>query len=108
MLKQGHILIAVVAIVLAGCAGKPFKYHAIDDMKQGPGVFTNEENGYTVFDTEKKQVAAVSVEAQDGEAFRDFQDYKKWKRQPSSVNQQKEFQEWREWKAYRAWKDKQQ
>ena len=112
MFKRKYLLIAVAVGTLSACAGKPFDYHPIDEMKQGPGVFTTEEDGLTLFDTESRNSgnntgADVTPNAEIAD-FREFQEYQKWRRHQGKREEQIEFKEWREWKEYKEWKAQQQ
>jgi len=125
------ILVGIVGFTLVlGCAdAKPFKYHSGNEIPEGPGVLTREKGEFTIYDSNKKQPAAIeqaqpvsatpapATVPEEGEAFRQFQEWKKeqsefesfqqWKRSQQGAKEYQEFQEWKRWKEYQRWNDKQ-
>ena len=43
-------LALALALALAACAGaKPFEYHPIDEIPEGPGLFTGEDGEWVIY-----------------------------------------------------------
>ena len=80
-----------LAAALGGCGAAPFDYHAADDIKQGPGLFTGSEGAF-VFRPGQAKPAAASSEAEE---------FERWKGSAEGSAEYREFQDWREW---REWK----
>ena len=120
--------IGLFLFVFNACGGKPFDYHPGTEIPKKPGVFSKEEDGLVIYDSNKKKDEAASGEiqavgdqtsptpsGQSGigeervEDYKEFQEYQEWKERKKSrenADDLKEFQEWREWKSYQEWKKK--
>ncbi len=44
------ILMVLASVVLAGCAhSQPYEYHRIDEIPEGPGLFSGEDGEFTIY-----------------------------------------------------------
>ena len=105
--------ICLTLLLFFGCAGKSFEYEKADSMKEGPGVFSKDPEGFTLYDSnadksaEKSQTTsdagtkATDAEsaggtaqktATDPEEYREFQEFQQWKQEKA------EFEEYRKWR----------
>lgn len=118
MFKLGQVSIALLLAALVGCAGQPFDYHATDEIKQGPSVFSKEEDGFTLYSTERgnkpggtdtsdRNKEEAGIDTREFSEFQEYQEYKEWKRRRGNSVEHKDFKEWQEWKAYQKWKQQQ-
>ena len=98
-----YLLISITALAVVGCGGKPFTYYPISEMKPGPGVFTDEVDGYTLYDS-SKAVSSNDIENNEDD-YREYQEYQKWRRERGNAT---ELEDFKEWQKYRRWKEKQQ
>lgn len=109
MIRNASWLVLVVFLV--GC-GTPFDYQPVSEIPKGPGFFSRQEGGITLYsDKEKANVPAAktasSTAPEDFREFQDYQEFQRWKASTKDNPEYREFQDWREWKVYRAWKGQQ-
>ncbi len=121
-----YLLAGLVLILLAGCAGKNFEYQPGTEIPKGPGVFTDEEEGKTIYKSkerlfkkseEDKGSSEVKTEAKDSDEYQEFQKWKQeseefkqfqeWKNTKEGSSEYQEFLEWKKWREYRKWKESQ-
>ncbi len=118
-------LIALLAIVMTGCAAKRFEYRSATEIPEGPGMLSGEKGAFVLYSDSDVQggvataapnassssaasaTAATSAPATDAER-REFEEFKRWKEANRDSAEYREFREWQEWKAFQAWKKKTQ
>ncbi len=122
------LLLLLFLIQLTGCAGKSFDYQPVDEIPKGPGVFSDQDEGFVIYDSKKHNATNNSRESQratdqqssvksdkrdvdedkvpDYKEFKEYREWKEWQKSKKGSDEFKEFQEWREWKSYQEWKKK--
>ena len=120
------LLAGLVLISMAGCAGKNFEYQPKTEIPKGPGLFTDEEEGKTIYKSkdrlskkpkEDKGSSEVKTEAKDSDEYQEFQNWKQeseefkqfqeWKNSKEGSSEYQEFLEWKKWREYRKWQESQ-
>lgn len=104
----------LVVGTLAGCAGQPFEYTAVDELPAGRGLFSDDSGTYVLYgekngkrNGEAAAAATTADSAATGDKARqtdDFEEFQAWKKNRQNSDEYREFEEWREWKEYQEWK----
>ena len=109
-----RVIICLTLLFFVGCGGKSFEYEKPDSMKEGPGVFSKDPDGFTLYDSNAKKSdgksetvneadaktsdetttvgEAAAETTTDPEEYREFQEFQQWKQEKA------EFEEYRKWK----------
>lgn len=72
------LLAAVCAVILGGCAARPFahpfEYRPQTDISEGPGMLTGAAGAFSLRPAEP-------LPPRDSDEYREFQEWRNWKRQ---------------------------
>jgi hypothetical protein len=120
------LFIVLISIGMWGCAAKPFDPPQTGEIPKGPGVFSKDDDGVVLYDSNKKRSdrensasqepvakgdsglpATTSSSASDYAEFEAYQQFKAWKKSAVGTKEYEEFQQWRQWQQYRQWKQNQ-
>ncbi len=118
------VALGLPLLIFMGCAGKPFDYQPVDEIPEGPGVFTGEK-GYIGIGSpgfggqsspDKPEVVdqQSQMSSNPDENASEFQAYLEWKNEAlqnpdSAANvEYQDFLRWKEWRDYQKWKNLQE
>jgi len=65
---------AACAVLLGGCAAKPFEYRPHTDIPPGPGMLTGAAGAFSLRPAE-------TLAPRDADEHREFREWREWKRQ---------------------------